>query len=92
MVRAIATITQDATARSSSKSSAIRGRATAVPEFPITVVNWPTATVVNASHRYRLLVVRVTEVVSGSSWSNVIAGRDQPLDSTMKIPDDIPEL
>lgn len=92
MVRAIATITQDATARSRFKSSAIRGRATAVPEFPITVVNWPTATVVNASHRYRLLVVRVTEVVSGSSWSNVIAGRDEPLDSTMKIPDDVPQL
>lgn len=79
MVRAIATITQDATARSRSNSSAIRGRATAVPEFPMTVVNWPTATVVNASHRYPLLVVGVTEVVSGNSWSGVTAGGEEAI-------------
>lgn len=77
MVRAIATITQDATARSSSRSSAILGRATAVLELPMTVVNWPTATVVNASHRYPLPVVGVTEVVSGNSWPGVTTEGDE---------------
>jgi len=40
-------------------------------------VNWPTATVVNASHRYPLLVVCVAEVVSGNSWSGVTTGGDE---------------
>ncbi|MDA1258253.1 MAG: hypothetical protein O3C10_10515 [Chloroflexi bacterium] len=50
MVSAIATITHEATARSRSSSLAMLGNAMAVPELPITVVYWPTATVVNASH------------------------------------------
>ena len=39
MVRASETMTHDATARSSSRSSAILGRAIAAPELAITVVN-----------------------------------------------------
>jgi len=69
MVSAMATITQDAVARSSSRSSAILGSATDVPEFPMTVVNWPTATVVNASHRYGSLIVWLVEFVWGSPFN-----------------------